>query len=869
MRPQENLPWHRAWAAGMTGLRQCFLAGCGVWLMALHGLSLAQPTEQDALDALDGVQTLIYQDRSRAREELRAQAQSWEASPFPAVRRTYLSTLIGLAFEAGDLDQVQAATDRLLALSQGTGDDKGFALAHTAQAHRLGIQGKASEALLLLDRVESVAMRSSDPEVLWTLHLVRGNLQNTTGRFELALDSILKSMDFAQRRPRQAQVSRLRSLVNLGLIYMSMKNVDKSLRAIEDAQVIARQLGATQILGTLHLNRGNVESGRGRSAAALAAYQAALQIGDASKLFWLQAAALNNLGDFHLIRKEYALAEPFERRALAKYQEAGDEVGAALSRSNIGFALMGQGRIDEGLDEVKAGLQFLRNAGARTTEELILEELSRMYEQVGMFREALETARAQQALVKELLRADREQAVAALQAQFDSVQRERQIDLLAQENRLKDIEIAERHQQLAAAAIGATVLVVAGGFILVLYRRTRHANSELQEAKQLADEALQDKSLFLATASHDLRQPVHAMSMLVEAIALRNHDEAIVPLVVDLRSSMKAMNQLFNALLDLSRLEAGGLTASPVPVDLQQMVRDVVRMFREQATTSGLALRLHVPRRGAFVTTDPLLLRQALANLTNNAIRYTPKGRVLIGVRPRRGDWMIEVWDTGIGISTGEEQQVFSPYFRSQHAWRRDGSGHGLGLAVVARCAQTMGATYGFQSCLGKGSRFWLRLAASPAPCEKDALPVERPKSADLEPLEPLQGRCLVLDDDPQVLKAWQAMMDGWGIDLRTATNAAEAMAHLEAGFAPSAIFCDQRLRSGESGFDILRELLARCPQASGAMVSGELRSQELDAAENEGYLVLRKPLEPASLHAILGHWLNRPAPSDIEREHR
>lgn len=844
-------------------LLRVLLAGFCAGLLAWQGPALAQQAE---LDALDAVQTLALQNSAHARAVLQAEGPAWLASPHQAVRRTYLTTLINQLLEAGQIDEAQAAADRLMALSDNANDDIGRVIAHTASAHRLGVQGQNSESLRLMERIEPVALRTGDAEALWMFHLVRGHLQNTTGQFEPALGNMLKSLDFARQRPRQTEASRLHSLVNLGLIYMSMKNGDMSLKTIEDAQLIARQLGATQVLGTLHLNRGNVESGRGSAAAARASYLAALEVGNQSGQLWLQAAALNNLGDFHLVRKEYALAEPFERRALAKYQQAGEGVGAAMSRSNLGFALMGQGRIDEGVAEVKAGLKFLHEAGARTMEELILEEFSRMYQQAGLYREAVETTRAQQALAKALLQADREQAVAKLQAQFDAVQREQQIERLAQDNRVKDIEIAQRHQQQVATLAGAVALVLAGGFIFTLYRRTRRANKALQAAKQLADDALRDKSLFLATASHDLRQPVHAMSMLVEAIALRNSNQAIAPLIVDLRSSMAAMNQLFNALLDLSRLEAGGPTASPVPVVLQQMVGEVARMFREQASTGGLALRLHLPRRGAVVLADPLLLRQALINLTHNAIRYTPQGRVLISVRPRGGDWLIEVWDTGIGIAASEEQQVFSPYFRSQHAWRRDGAGHGLGLAVVARCAQMMGATYGFRSCLGKGSCFWLRMPAGPAPTGPE-LQVHGPATgAGPAPLEPLQGRCLVLDDDPQVLKAWRAMLEGWGIDLRLATNAAEAMAHLDAGFVPSAIFCDQRLRSGESGFDILRELLARCPLASGAMVSGELHSSELAAAEDEGYLVLRKPLEPASLHTILAHWLGRPAPVDLEQ---
>jgi DNA-binding NtrC family response regulator len=117
-----------------------------------------------------------------------------------------------------------------------------------------------------------------------------------------------------------------------------------------------------------------------------------------------------------------------------------------------------------------------------------------------------------------------------------------------------------------------------------------------------------------------------------------------------------------------------------------------------------------------------------------------------------------------------------------------------------------------------------------------------------------------------QVLKAWQAMLEAWNIDVRLATNGTEATAHLDSGFLPSVILCDQHLQSGESGFDILRVLLARCPQASGAMISGEHESRELESAEEEGYLVLRKPLEPAALYDIFAQWLSRPSLKEVER---
>ena len=377
-------------------------------------------------------------------------------------------------------------------------------------------------------------------------------------------------------------------------------------------------------------------------------------------------------------------------------------------------------------------------------------------------------------------------------------------------------------------------------------------------AKEQAEDTLQEKNLFLTTASHDLRQPMHAMSMLVEAIAQRNRDPAVAPLLADLKNGMGSMNMMFNSLLDLSKLESGAVAQRATRVSLHPMVKDIVTMFREQANQRGLTLRMHAPRGNATVWADPALLRQALVNLVHNALRYTERGGILIGLRVRGTTWQIEVWDTGVGIAAEDGQQIFSRHYRSQHAWRLHSAGHGLGLAVVARCAHLMDAALGFQSRLGKGSRFWLGV-----PAAQQAEFEERPPSDDangVPPLRQLSGYCLVLDDDPQVIAGWKALLGAWGVTTRYAADARQAMQLLDAGFTPDAIFCDQRLRSGESGFEVLKALLNRYPQACGAMVSGEFHSTELQNAENDGYLVLRKPLEPSQLHAVMSNWLPRGA---------
>ena len=393
---------------------------------------------------------------------------------------------------------------------------------------------------------------------------------------------------------------------------------------------------------------------------------------------------------------------------------------------------------------------------------------------------------------------------------------------------------------------------------ILLEERAEDSAAKFKAAKDEAEQALESKNLFLSTASHDLRQPVFAIGMLTEAIALQSNDAKIAPLLSSLRDSVCSLNLMFNSLLDLSRIEAGQTAARHVSVNLAPLLNEVTTIFEITARATGLQLRLRLPHSPVVVATDPDLLRQALVNLTHNAMRYTKRGGVLIGVRQRGLQWQIEVWDTGIGVADGEHEKIYSPYYRSEHAWGADATGHGLGLHVVARCAKLMGAQYGLTSRLGQGSRFWLRLdqadpaiAFTPAGESTSAASTSAPL-----PHLPLCGKCLVVEDDPQVVDAWAALLDAWQVQAQFATNAKEAFDIVGEGFEPQVIFCDLRLRSGESGFDILRDLLEARTKARGAMVSGEYASPELAQAEDEGYLVIRKPLNIEQLYALLSRWL-------------
>ncbi|WP_445372369.1 ATP-binding protein [Methylomonas sp. HW2-6] len=376
-----------------------------------------------------------------------------------------------------------------------------------------------------------------------------------------------------------------------------------------------------------------------------------------------------------------------------------------------------------------------------------------------------------------------------------------------------------------------------------------------RQAKEEAEAALYAKNRFLTTAAHDLRQPVHAMGFLIESISRRNRAAELRPALQDLRQSVQSVTQMFNSLLDLSKIELGAQPVKLQPVAIDPLMTDIATLFREEAQARTIDLRVRTSGGKALVNADPLLLRQSMINLMQNALRYTQRGGVLMAVRRRAGQWQFEVWDTGVGIAQADQQRVYSPFFRPEHAWRIDNAGHGLGLAVVARCADLMGASQGLNSHEGRGSRFWLRLPA--AETGERRLAVRETLPLALGGDTRLHGRCLVVDDEPQVRSAWEALLCAWGISAVCVASAGEAFAELDAGFAPDAIFCDQRLRSGESGFELLQALLERCPEAAGAMISGEFDSPALAQAEQEGYLVLHKPLEPEALYTLLRQFLS------------
>ncbi|TRW17348.1 PAS-domain containing protein [Glacieibacterium frigidum] len=374
-----------------------------------------------------------------------------------------------------------------------------------------------------------------------------------------------------------------------------------------------------------------------------------------------------------------------------------------------------------------------------------------------------------------------------------------------------------------------------------LEARVEARTRELRDARQVAEDATRDKTRFLAAASHDLLQPLHAARLFCAALD-GGVDAAAQPLVANIDRSINAADRLLRALLDISKLDAGGVKPVPEVFAVAALIDELASEFAAQAADKGLRLRVGGREGTAF--TDRTLLRSILQNFLGNALRYTASGSVLIGCR-RRGDRLrIEVWDTGIGISAAQHAAVFEEFHRLAPS-SGDEAGVGLGLAIVDRIARLLGARLDMRSVVGRGSMFAVEVPVALAP----ALAAVPPPA---DPRLPVGGtRVLCVDDDAAILAGVAALLTSWQCATTTARSHDEAAVAARAGIFDAA-FVDYHLGDGRNGLDLLRVLRADHPDMRLALVTADPSPAVAAAASALGATVIRKPGDPAHLRRVL-----------------
>lgn len=375
--------------------------------------------------------------------------------------------------------------------------------------------------------------------------------------------------------------------------------------------------------------------------------------------------------------------------------------------------------------------------------------------------------------------------------------------------------------------------------------RRKEAEAAQAAARLAAEQASRAKSTFLAAASHDLRQPIQAAALFVAALARRGGDVESRALVEQIRLCLDSTQELLDALLDISRLDAQVLKVERRSLALGDLFERLETEFASKAAEKGLALRC--VGTSHFVDSDPLLLYRILQNFTANAIRYTPSGRVLIGAR-RHGDQVrIEVHDKGIGIAAEQIPLIFQEFTQIGNPERDRGKGLGLGLAIVERLSRLLGTAVGVRSTPGRGSSFWVSVPLAGA---------GEPEVAPAEALPSLEGRCIaLLDDEPVVLAALGAYLTGEGVRVLAAESPEALLAAIAASSRPlDLLVVDYRLRGGVTGAEAVRRVEAAVGRAVPALLlTGDTEPGRLAEAQASGIGLLHKPVEPAALLRAIG----------------
>lgn len=386
-------------------------------------------------------------------------------------------------------------------------------------------------------------------------------------------------------------------------------------------------------------------------------------------------------------------------------------------------------------------------------------------------------------------------------------------------------------------------------------RRIAEATAGLAEKTKEAEAANQAKSRFVAVASHDLRQPLHAIGLYVEALRAHAQSDESRHLVGQIAIAVTGLQDLIHALLDISRLDAGSVQPQLVDFPIDRLLTKMQAHYCDAARAKGIALR--VAPSSAWVRGDPLLLERILSNLVSNAVRYTRQGKILLGCRRRGNAVHIQVWDTGIGIPSDQQRLIFEEFYRGAAPGLENEKGFGLGLAIVERLARLLGYTLDLRSSEGRGSVFVVAVprAASTGRVEEPIEPVHVPSS--------IHGAgVLVVDDDPQALRATRALLEEWGCRVWTAASGAEARAWLAAGDSPhvDVIVSDYRM-PGETGIEMLERVRRHLPDVPGIVVTADSSDAAQEAVHGRGYPLLQKPVRPAKLRALLEHYLRNRNP--------
>lgn len=371
---------------------------------------------------------------------------------------------------------------------------------------------------------------------------------------------------------------------------------------------------------------------------------------------------------------------------------------------------------------------------------------------------------------------------------------------------------------------------------------------ELARARARQEKQQSELTRFLAVASHDLRQPMHALNLYLGALTAFELPEQARPLLANVTQCAHIMDEMFLALLDLSRLDAEVVLPHIERFPIATLLSRLAVEFTPQANAKGI--EMHIPPSAAWVETDAALVEQILRNLVANAVRYTEAGSIAIVCGSHGDELRVAIHDTGIGISSHQQESVFEEFNQVGNAGRDRTKGLGLGLAIVRRLCRLLGVPITLLSAVGQGSTFSIDL-----PQVKGQRAAAAPDMTRAANCEPFHGKMVVVvDDEESIIDAMRVLIEQWGCLVVTAASGEEAVAKLGgAGRLPDALICDWRLRQNESGFDVIRTLREEFNHVIPALlVTADTSPKHIQEMLASGLPVLYKPVNADALRVAL-----------------
>ena len=373
----------------------------------------------------------------------------------------------------------------------------------------------------------------------------------------------------------------------------------------------------------------------------------------------------------------------------------------------------------------------------------------------------------------------------------------------------------------------------------------QHQRAEASLARE--EKANLAKSRFLAAASHDLRQPLHSLRLFTATLEMQTRDTQHKTLVGQIDSSVKSLEELFNALLDISKLDAGTVTVERRHVFLDNLLAQIEGEFKPLAREKQLAFTVQL--NGQVVHTDAILLERLIRNLVGNAFRYTDKGRIDVSAHAHDGRVWLSISDTGPGIPVADQARIFEEFVQLGNTERDRNQGIGLGLSIVKRLADLLDVQLLLDSSVGKGSMFHVGV---PEGDESQCRLNHRERELPSDHLGSLF--ILVVDDEEDACLAVEGLLETWGCIVMCATSGDTALQQLEEiGDTPDLIISDYRLRDGETGGDVIARVRNHLGTELPAIVlSGDIAPDRLKQISALGYPLMHKPCEPLALRQLI-----------------